>query len=329
VTNVQKTSRTIKLGLLIALMGVFTFSENRSVASTFKIPTDFYCPAGTNYNATYGMCENSSEVLGPFPAAMVKRCMTVKQDKEFCEGGMWDLATAGLIRRIGRCPFGTFLNENGACYEGDQSGLYFGPFTKDQVRICKQNKWGIKCELMKWPEAILLGKVNPKPDKPKTGTGKIPGGDINAKLYNYYSSKTNYWKVFDEVMGFYGTRSNGCVAFMSSALRQIGLYVPKSVDSRGENISLVTRPFSNYLEYDLGWIRITDDRQLKKGDIVFTQDAKGWSGYPAHTYMFAGWNNYDKSAGIVVDNQGFKHTRNVYGYSAGNFTPFKYALRAP
>ena len=118
---------------------------------------------------------------------------------------------------------------------------------------------------MRWPLKILKGKANPNPEKPKPkpNPGTTPSG-IHAKLYAYYSKYSNYQKVTRDVMSWYGTRSNGCVAFMTTALRHVGLAVPKRNDSRGENISLVTRPFSNYLEYELGWTRITDDRQMKK-----------------------------------------------------------------
>ena len=269
-------------------------------ANPLTLPMEFYCPPGTNYNTTYGMCENTTEVIGPFPDAMVKRCHMVKQDKKFCEGGLWDLVTAGLIRRVGRCPFGTFLNENGACFEGDQTGMYYGPFTKDQVRTCKKSLWGSKCDQMKWSEWMLIGKTNPKPSIESTPDYKpvpyVSGSKISASLFKYYSEKTNYNRVFGEVKEFYGTRSNGCVAFMTSALRQIGVPVPKSADRRGENISLVTRPFSNYLEHDLGWTRIRSEENLKPGDVVFTKEGRS-RGYPAHTYMFAGWQDRKKGEG--------------------------------
>jgi hypothetical protein len=290
--------------------------------------SDIYCPVGTTFNKMYKLCMNSTEALGPFTQGMIKQCKMVKP-KDYCEGGIWDITTAGLLRGTGICPRGSYFDYDiEGCTEGDLTNVAFGPFKMDQVRLCKKNGWGIKCDLMRWPLKILRGEVNPNPEKQIPKPGTTPRG-IQAKLYSYYSNYSNYQKVTSDVMKWYGTRSNGCVAFMSSALRQVGLSIPKTTDSRGENISLVTRPFSNYLEYDLGWIRITDDRQMKKGDIVFTEDAKGWPGYPAHTYMFAGWKNYDKSSGFVIDNQDFTHTRNIYGYAAGNFTPFAYALRAP
>ncbi len=129
-------------------------------------------------------------------------------------------------------------------------------------------------------------------------------------------------------MGWYGTTSNGCVAFMSTALRQVGYSVPKhGRDARGEGISLVTRPFSNYLEGQLGFQRINDARALKPGDVVFTTDAPRWPGYPAHTYMFQSWADQSQGLAYVVDNQGSTHIRNIWQHGTFNFSPFRYALR--
>ena len=92
---------------------------------------------------------------------------------------------------------------------------------------------------------------------------------------------------------------------------------------------LLGKDHSNYLQYNLGWKKILSGSSLKPGDIVFTKDHKRHPGYPAHTYMFAGWSNKRKSAGYVVDNRKFMYVRNIVGNAGGGYTPFRYALRAP
>jgi len=154
------------------------------------------------------------------------------------------------------------------------------------------------------------------------------GSHSGNRLAEYYSNSSNYRNVYNDVMGWYGTTSNGCVAFMSTALRQVGYSVPKhGRDARGEGISLVTRPFSNYLEGQLGFQRINDARALKPGDVVFTTDAPRWPGYPAHTYMFQSWADQSQGLAYVVDNQGSTHIRNIWQHGTFNFSPFRYALR--
>lgn len=181
-----------------------------------------------------------------------------------------------------------------------------------------------------------FGKVIAIIDKMAGGETKPPApapqpstSSINAKLFAYYSVRANYNKVYDSVMGWYGTTSNGCIAFMSEALRQVGVAVPKKSGLGGEPISLVTKPFSYYLEHNLGWKRINKASDLLPGDVVFTIDAPRWPSWPAHTYMFHSWADKANGTGRVVDNQAFTHNRNIFGYGSYNFSPFAYALRAP
>ncbi|MBI5366636.1 MAG: C40 family peptidase [Planctomycetes bacterium] len=148
-----------------------------------------------------------------------------------------------------------------------------------------------------------------------------------AKLASYYSDPAGYAKVYDQVINHgYGSIHNGCVAFMSTALRQAGVKMPQD----GHLATRVNLPFSNYLEKTLGWKRITKASELTPGDVVFTQNGKRFAGSPAHTYMFAGWSDQKAGVAWVVDNQGAKHNRNIWKGGGGfNFTPFQYALRAP
>lgn len=152
---------------------------------------------------------------------------------------------------------------------------------------------------------------------------------FNQRFAQWFGSKTNYDLVYKDVLSFYPEgRYNGCVAFLSAALRRMNVSIP--IRTATESPSLITKPFSNYLQNSLGWNRIKSADDLLPGDIVFTKDNASYPGYPAHTYMFYGWSN--KSAGIafVIDNQEFTHERNIYSSTSGfNFTPYAYALRAP
>lgn len=153
---------------------------------------------------------------------------------------------------------------------------------------------------------------------------------FNQRFAFWFGNKTNYDLVYQDVLGFYPEgRYNGCVAFLSAALRRMGVSIPIRTAST-ESPSLVTKPFSNYLENTLGWRRIGGAMNLQPGDIVFTKDNPSYPGYPAHTYMFQAWSNKWIGVALVVDNQDFTHERNIYSSGGGfNFTPYAYALRAP
>lgn len=175
------------------------------------------------------------------------------------------------------------------------------------------------------PPAVPAAPQNP-PSSTSTPSG------THARLSEQYSSHGGYNAVRSAVRRFYPPdRDNGCVAYMSEALRQVGVPVPKTADASGSSISLVTKPFSNYLEHQLGWQRITSAADLRPGDVCFTRDNPSHPGYPAHTFMFQGWKDQARGIAWVVDNQDNVHPRNIHVDDFGNynFTPFRYALRSP
>jgi hypothetical protein len=152
----------------------------------------------------------------------------------------------------------------------------------------------------------------------------------NLRLLNFYTKKPNYDQVYKEVLSFYPAgRSNGCVAFLSSALRLTQTFIPRDKTINGYNVSLVTIAFSDYLSKTLNWKIIKDVNLLLPGDVVMTLPPKEYPGIPAHTYMFQSWKDRKKGIGMVVDNQDFSHERNIFGSGTYNFTPFWYALRSP
>lgn len=180
-----------------------------------------------------------------------------------------------------------------------------------------------------WPQRSASERSWAQPSTPGTETKPL-AKNFNRQLFDWYAQYANYGLVMQDVKGFYPPlRYNGCVAFMSAALRRLGVNIPIA-KSDPESPSLVTRPFSQYLEHRLGWVRVSSASALLSGDIVFTRDNPSYPGYPAHIYMFHSWSNKALGIALVVDNQDFTHERNIYDNDVGfNFTPFAYALRAP
>ena len=190
-------------------------------------------------------------------------------------------------------------------------------------------------------------KANPSPEQPakdKSSVGENPDRSTvnpspsksgptslaNLRLLQYYSVKQNYDAVYKDVLSFYPTgRPNGCVAFLSTALRLSNTYIPRNKQIGGYNVSLVTSAFSNYLVNTLGWNIIRDHKNLEPGDVVMTLPNSNFPDIPAHTYMFQIWRDKLNGIGMVIDNQNFTHERNIFGTGTFNFTPFWYALRAP
>jgi hypothetical protein len=173
----------------------------------------------------------------------------------------------------------------------------------------------------------------PRPIQPAADaseTRDLPPRSDSERLAEWYSVRRNYEIVLADVREFYKpVRYNGCVAFLSAALRRISVNIPLG-SAQQESPSLVTRPFAQYLENTLGWFRIGTAANLRAGDVVFTRDNPSYPGYPAHTYMFQSWSRQDIGIALVIDNQDFTHERNIYDNdTAFNFTPYAYALRAP
>ena len=86
------------------------------------------------------------------------------------------------------------------------------------------------------------------------------GESFGDKLATYYGDKKNYQAVKAEVMIWWGTTTNGCVAFASTALRELGIEVPLEGRLNGERISLLTLPFSIYLQESLHWKKSKERR---------------------------------------------------------------------
>lgn len=291
-----------------------------------------WCPDGAVYNPIQKICTTSLYAIGPFSKEMQKSCENVRGVGSYdCKQDNWDIYFAGVLRGMSECPPGTNFNATlSACTD---SSFAYGPFTAKQVSECKDLNWGYVCEVMRWPLDILKGIRAPDSAAPlfsddtvlKFKPDSIAG--FRGRLLSYYSDPRNYRKVYADVMNWFGTTSNACVAFISTAMRNAGLPIPRKVNSKGYNISTWTAALSEYLESELGWNRVTSMRDLLPGDIVFTLDFDGTRGTPAHVFLFVEWADERSTWARVVDNQGFLHKRDLSAHNGGNFTPFQYALR--
>gem|GEM_PF-4450223 len=109
-----------------------------------EVDGNFSCPAPFRYSSQSRLCEASDQALGPFAAAMIRRCQE-ESGGEACLSERWNLDFAMRIRGTNVCPYGT-TKDQGFCAEGDH---VFGPFTREQVQAC-QNKGGNACSSMRW-----------------------------------------------------------------------------------------------------------------------------------------------------------------------------------
>ena len=295
--------RTLFSGLVASAV---LFSAHEARANVF-------CPEGFSYLNSAQLCVSDTEAIGPFTKVMTDNCKRYGGGTAACEGNRWKKDFAIALRGKGTCPMGAIWDPTiAACAEGENA---FGPFRKTDVDSCKAKGGGPACESLRWAKSILPVVV--------------ADGLENKALFAFYEKSENYQRVYDNVMEWYGTTSNACIAFISTALRMSGVKIPQYGKYNGEEISLVTLPFSGYLQNVLGWKKITDSSKLLPGDVILTKDDSRYPGYPAHSYMFHSWKDYNRGIGYVVDNQGFTHERNIFGYGDFNFTPFAYGLRSP
>ena len=152
---------------------------------------------------------------------------------------------------------------------------------------------------------------------------------IAATLADQYGSSRGYRIVKRDALAWHHTTRNACVAFASSALRHIGVAVPRPGPDGTEAISRLTGPFVQYLENDLGWSRVTDVATLQRGDLLFTTDAPCCPGYPAHVVVMLGWRDQARGIVRIVDNGGRDRDRPLAGDESRDLDPFAFALRPP
>lgn len=179
------------------------------------------------------------------------------------------------------------------------------------------------------PLTLPVEKVLGVAIETKTSTDRESTQISASSFAKFFAHEPSYNKVYWNVMGWFGSTRNGCVAFASTALRFLGAPITIEQIYNGERVSLLTRPFSAYLEQRMGWIKISSSKQLKPGDLVFTVDEPTAPGYPAHVFMHNGYADDAKTISWAVDNQDFTHERALGGDKQKDYSPFAYALRSP
>lgn len=160
-------------------------------------------------------------------------------------------------------------------------------------------------------------------------TAPAGADDLAGRLADRYGSPRGYRAVKRAALAWHHTTRNACVAFASTALRDVGVAVPRPGPDGTEAISRLTKPFVEYLEQDLGWQRITDTADVRRGDLLFTTDAPCCPGYPSHVVVMLGWRDQAKGVARVADNVGRDLDRPLAGDEARDLDAFAFALRPP
>lgn len=261
------------------------------------------CPSGWGASDELKLCTQGNLALGPFTEKMLEQCEK-SYTQDICSQDVWPLEIATALRGTDTCMLGATLSDSGDCVEGS---FQYGPFRKEFVERCQRDGEQVDCESMRWsaPALALDGK--------------------NDDLEAYYSVFDNYLKVWDDVARWFApindgqiTR-NGCVAFLSTAMRKIGLGIPIQGSINGKGISINTEGFEAFVRDRLGWVKIQNASDLRAGDTVISEDR--FPGHPDHVYMFHGWQDKVHSVGWVIDNQvthnnrrgTYIHRRNIVG----------------
>jgi hypothetical protein len=195
-----------------------------------------------------------------------------------------------------------------------------GPFSEQLRALCRRFGGGPPCETNRWNKdfhASLVNYLSSKTSFSSPGTAR--------RLLEFYTRRENYNAVRNNVATWYApVTTNGCVAFLSTALRMIGVPVPRSGEQGTDPlISLRTGPFAAFLQREQGWTRVGSARDLKPGDVVFTVGEN-----PTHVFLFVRWHEPRPSVAIVVDNQGFLIERNIDARVSPFKDLFQFALRA-
>ena len=156
------------------------------------------------------------------------------------------------------------------------------------------------------------------------GAGTAHGDrTVGQEAARLVASRAGYRDVIRDVRGWHGTLRNGCVAFVTTALRHVGFAVPdERRDGPWSNPARVTFSFDTYLAEE-GWARIEDGAALVAGDVVFT------AGAPDHVMLFHGWADPAALIAIVSDNQKQRYRRSLRTTSRDGQAGFGFARRAP
>jgi len=129
---------------------------------------------------------------------------------------------------------------------------------------------------------------------------------IQTRIYNYLLKSNNRLKVYEKAALLNnGSTENTCVYFICEVLRANEVKISKSICNTTQLVPLLQ---------DQNWVKDTNYKNLKPGDLCFTTDSKlNKNGIPSHTYIFMGWvnsNSYDYA--YVCDNQAKDYNGKIY-----------------
>lgn len=163
---------------------------------------------------------------------------------------------------------------------------------------------------------------------------RAPAG-TSARLAHGFRQKQFYRQVRRESAPWNETSHSACVAFVTTALRHVGVPLRRGQRLDGMDVTRVTLPLSRYLEERLGWQRMDAMSELRPGDVVFTDDAPCCPGIPDRVFVFMGWVDPQHTRARVVDDQSFvresvlvaERRDDRHHHDDGHMT-FSYALRA-
>lgn len=153
----------------------------------------------------------------------------------------------------------------------------------------------------------------------------VAAADPAPELAAHLRSRAHDRAIRADVRRWHHTLRNGCVAYASTALRHAGVAVPERGVLDGDGVSRLTRGFVRYLEGELRWQRVVDPTALAPGDLVFTTDVI--PEYPAHVFVFLGWQSRRRQVAVIADNTGYRKARPLA--AGGDRDGFAFALRPP
>lgn len=133
-----------------------------------------------------------------------------------------------------------------------------------------------------------------------------PSSNLSENIYSSMTEKDNRIKAYNRAIDLNnGSSANSCVYFLSEVLRMNDVKIADNVCNTTEILDIMKTE---------GFKKERDYKKLKRGDIVFTTDARLNSyGTPTHTYIFMGWQEegqYDYA--YICDNQANDYNGNIY-----------------
>ena len=133
-----------------------------------------FCPSGSAFDLNLGFCASATEVFGPFPRAIIDKCVKQYPNDKTCtatravviNGITFNLNVYPKARLIsyrgnGQCAFGLIKGGTGTntfCYESKTSdplatnaeSNVFGPFSNTVYQACVAKKGGNACNLNRY-----------------------------------------------------------------------------------------------------------------------------------------------------------------------------------